>query len=66
MKALEIQDLVLALQGKEYFRVEDIAKELGCSPGDVHRILLKLRVQPGYRWRNKPKTSADYDPCEPE
>lgn len=44
MKALEIQDLVLALQGKEHFRVEDIVKELGCSPGDVHRILLKLLV----------------------
>lgn len=48
MKEFKAQDLARALQGKEYFTVEDIAEEFGVSQGEVHRALLKLRVQPGW------------------
>ena len=43
-----MQDLAGALQGREYFTVEELAEELSISQGDVHRALLKLRVQPGW------------------
>ena len=48
MKRFTVQDLAKALQGKEYFTVEELSEELSISQGEVHRALLKLRVQPGW------------------
>jgi len=48
LKRFTVQDLAKALQGKEYFTVEELAEELSISQGEVHRALLKLRVQPGW------------------
>jgi biotin operon repressor len=47
-RAVPLQVLTEALGDRKHFTVEALAKELGVGAAEVHRALLKLRVQPGW------------------